>query len=914
MDEKPTKHRSAEAFSLLAGASEAGPLFAQILDATPDLYACYDLDLRFLWVNRAFEVSSGFCLKDIAGRVCHEILYQSNEPCPDCPVIAAKAAGEVREGEMSTPDGRCWLLRACPIKDECGRIASMLAVGQDITARKRMEVQLLESQKRLDTIGSRSQAMIFLWRVAEQWPVEYASQNVIQLGYSAEEFVSGSISWAGIIHPEDVAQLKADIARKIEKGIDEFVHTYRLIARSGEIRWVEDSKVILRDPEGKPIHAQGILLDVTDRKNAESALLEREQKLASIFRAAPVGIGMVIDRVIQEANDRLCYMTGYPREEMIGRNSRFLYPAQEEYDRVGNLKYTQISASGTGTVETRWLRKDGDIIHVLLSSTPLENADLMKGVTFTALDITDRRRSEDALREKTAELDYYFNNALDLFCIADMQGHFRRLNPQWQTMLGYALEDLEGKAYIEFVHPDDVEATLEATSRLRNNEAILGFTNRYRCKDGTYRWVEWRSFASDNLIYAAARDITERKQAEAERLEMERRILHTQKLESLGILAGGIAHDFNNLLMAILGNLDLALKDLPPRSSAQSCVAEAARAAGRAAELTRQMLAYSGKGQFVIQELDLSELVRENAHMLRAAITRNVSLDLNLHDHPPPISADPGQMQQIIMNLITNASEAIGDQAGTVILSTGIMPCDAAYLSRSRLEIKPSPGEFVWLEVEDHGCGMDHETQHRLFDPFFTTKFTGRGLGMSAVLGIVRGHKGAVLVDSAPGEGTRIRVLFPASSRGRRLDRAEEAGARVSQKPSGSARSEAILVVDDDEAVLEVSTRMLKRFGFKPLKASDGEEAVRTYRENTELIKVVVLDLTMPRMDGVATFEALRAVNPDVRVVLSSGYSEQDAVRRFLGQGLAGFIQKPYQAADLLESVEKALKSPGKIR
>src|SRR3990170_4789992 len=273
------------------------------------------------------------------------------------------------------------------------------------------------------------------------------------------------------------------------------------------------------------------------------------------------------------------------------------------------------------------------------------------------------------------------------------------------------------------------------------------------------------------LLYTSSRQyaadleqqIAWRKKAEQESLELERRLLHAQKLESLGVLAGGIAHDFNNLLMAILGNLDLALRKLSPLSPAGTNIQNALQAVHRGADLTRQMLAYSGKGQFVVKNIDLSELVEENAHLFRTSMAKTAALNLRLNRDLPLVEADPGQITQVIMNLITNASEAVGEKAGVIALSTGIQECDEAYLSRSRLEERPPAGRFVYLEVSDTGSGMDEETQQKLFDPFFTTKFTGRGLGMSAVLGIMRGHKGAILVDSVVGKGTTIRVLFPVS-------------------------------------------------------------------------------------------------------------------------------------------------------
>ncbi len=408
----------------------------------------------------------------------------------------------------------------------------------------------------------------------------------------------------------------------------------------------------------------------------------------------------------------------------------------------------------------------------------------------------------------------------------------------------------------------------------------------------------------NRLLYA---EIQTRQQAEEERLEMQRQLLHSQKLESLGIMAGGIAHDFNNLTMAILGNLDLALLELPPAASARHYIEQSMQASRRAADLTRQMLAYSGKGRFVIQDINLSDLVRENVHLFQAAMAKTVSLKLDLDERLQPLQGDPGQVQQVIMNLITNATEAIGDHPGEISLATGLQECDTACLQHSRLEDNPPPGLFAYVEVGDTGCGMADDTLARLFDPFFTTKFTGRGLGMAAVLGIVRGHGGAIFVDSGPERGTLIRVLFPVTAGVNATDASPPPVRPPSPVPGELPPPGAVLVVDDEPAVLQVCHAILERLGFRVLTARDGREAVDTFQAHAGQIACVIMDLTMPNLDGVSAFHQLRRLQPDVKVILSSGYNEQEVTQRFAGQGLAGFIQKPYQIKNLREELQRVL-------
>jgi len=425
------------------------------------------------------------------------------------------------------------------------------------------------------------------------------------------------------------------------------------------------------------------------------------------------------------------------------------------------------------------------------------------------------------------------------------------------------------------------------------------------------RKLEDKMLQLEQANRALERDITERARAEADRLEMERRLLHAQKLESLGVLAGGIAHDFNNLLMAVIGNLDLALLNLSPTSAGRPYVDRALRATRRGADLARQMLAYSGKGHFVITPMDLSELVRENTNLFRTAISRAVSMNLCLTQERSSIEADPGQVQQVIMNLITNASEAIGEKAGVVTLTTAVEGFDAAYLSKSRLNEKPPAGRFAYIEVSDTGCGMDAETNQRLFDPFFTTKFTGRGLGMAVVLGIVQGHRGAIMVESAVGHGSTIRVLFPAA------EAPSAAGDGDSVEFPGRAGTTAlprtVLVVDDEEVVREVCATLVQQLGFQTITAADGEEGVRLFKGHADEIGCVLLDLTMPRMHGISAFREMKRLRPDIPVILCSGYDEREATEHFTNEGLAGFLQKPYTLEDLKNKVELVLKGCARI-
>lgn len=397
--------------------------------------------------------------------------------------------------------------------------------------------------------------------------------------------------------------------------------------------------------------------------------------------------------------------------------------------------------------------------------------------------------------------------------------------------------------------------------------------------------------------------MAERQRAEERRRRVEARMLQAQKLESLGVLAGGIAHDFNNLLVSVVVNASMALNELPPESPGRDNVQQIETAALRAADLARQLLAYSGRGQMVAEPLDLSVLVEEMAGLLEVSIPKNVAFRRQLAGDLPPTQADATQLRQVVMNLVTNAAEAMDHEGGLVTVRSGVLEVQRDYFNHTYVDDDLPEGRYVYLGVSDTGCGMDEETLTRIFDPFFSTKFSGRGLGLAAVLGIVRGHKGAIKVDSEPGQGTTFKVLFPC------LEEGQQAPVAKPEDVADWRGSGTILLVDDEESVRFVVSTLLERLGFEVLTASDGLEAVEVFREHAEAIAAVLLDVTMPHMDGHEAFRQMRAIRADAPVILSSGYAEDDAAELLDGQGPAGFIEKPYRPAALVQKLREVLES-----
>lgn len=529
-----------------------------------------------------------------------------------------------------------------------------------------------------------------------------------------------------------------------------------------------------------------------------------------------------------------------------------------------------------------------------------------------------RHRMEKKLKESEQRLATILRSIGDGVIATDENGRVTYMNPVAEALTGWRLSEACGKKLSDIYSIIDSNShePIEDPVAIGMYDGITGVANDAMIvgKDGFETPIRYSITPMKDekgrmmgavLIFG---DISDQKRAEKERQHLEAQLQHTQKLESLGVLAGGIAHDFNNLLVSILGNAGLALIELPGESPARQSIEEIDVAAQRAAELTNQLLAYSGKGKFDVKPLQLNHLVEEMSHLLQTFISKKATLKFDFAPDLPAIEADASQIRQVVMNLITNAAEATGDANGLVTMKTGVMIADRQYLSAALLGEALPEGKYVYVEVVDAGCGMDAETVAKIFDPFFTTKFAGRGLGLAAVLGIVRGHRGAIKVNSVAAQGTRVRILFPISTHMDGYD--EQRGGSDSKELREWRGKGVVLIVDDEHSVREVTNRMLKHAGFTTLTAKDGGEGVELFREHAAEIVAVLLDLTMPILDGEQALRQIRRISPDVRVILTSGFTEEAAAARFADLGLAGFIQKPYQPDALIKKFREVLEKP----
>ncbi len=535
-------------------------------------------------------------------------------------------------------------------------------------------------------------------------------------------------------------------------------------------------------------------------------------------------------------------------------------------------------------------------------ATPVGDEALVQVVDVGAID-----RTRSALADTTHRLA----RAEEIARLGNWSWEIDTGHVEWSdglyALLGRERGFLPARARLDDVlHPDDHALNEAAIDQALRTGEPYRLRLRLRAGDGTWRRVDARGeVIRDDAgrpirMFGTVQDVTAVHEVDEALRRLETQMLHAQKLESLGVLAGGIAHEFNNLLVGMLGNASLALLDTPAESPARSALADIEHAAQRAAELTRQLLAFSGRGRFVVEPIDLSRLVEEMTALLRATLTKKAELTLALPPGLPAIEGDATQLRQVIMNLLSNASDAIGDESGTIAIRTGVQEVDARYRTALVNGDAIGDGPHVYVDVADTGHGMESAVVQRVFDPFYSTKFTGRGLGLAATLGIVRGHGGAIRVYSERGRGSTFRLLFPTSAATAVRDQpaAADADARIDAT---------VLVVDDESAVRTVAKALLERRGCRVLLAEDGEQGVAVFARDPAAIDLVLLDLTMPRLDGEQAFRALRGIDPDVRVVLMSGYNQQDVTAHFVGKGLAGFVQKPFRASELHDSVARAL-------
>ncbi len=691
------------------------------------------------------------------------------------------------------------------------------------------------------------------------------------------------------VHPDSKSAIRQDLGL-VREGKGSVLKEYRIKNFEGKDIWIEAL--------GNRVNYNGgsadlvTFRDITKRKKATAAAQEGARKYRTLFETT--GTAMVIieeDMTISLVNKETEKLSGYSREEMEGKKKVDDFILREDLEKMG--KYHRLRRidpnSAPRSYEARLVNRDGNILNALIT------VDLIPGTRQSVgslIDITEQKQIEKALRESENKYRSLVENSTEAIFIAQ-DGHIKFPNPRTLEALGYTEKELSEIPFASIIHPEDRGSVIERHFRRLKGENFPGsYTYRVITKSGDVIWIRLNSVtltwegraATLNLVS----DITQEKR-------LEEQFRAAQKMESIGTLAGGLAHNFNNLLTGIQGYISLALFDMKPGDPHYADLVAAEEQVKSGAKLTSQLLGFARKGRYEVKPVDLNSIVHQSADMFertQKGIRVHRSLERNLWT----AEVDKGQIEQSLLNLFINAWQAMPG-GGDLHLGTENVVLDLNY----RKPFHVNPGKYVKISVRDTGTGIDKAIQQKIFEPFFTTKGVGRGngLGLASVYGIVKNHGGYITVYSEPGHGAVFNLYFPASDREILIEKKSTGGIQRG--------SETVLLIDDEEIVVDVVAKALKLTGYKVLAAKNGEEGVRIFEEKQREISLVILDMIMPGMSGAKVFGQLKRIDPDIKVILSSGYSMDGEASEIMAQGCNAFIQKPFGIQNLSQKIREVL-------
>lgn len=888
----------------------------EALGESEALFAVVGFDGVMRWVNGAYRRQLGHDPRALVGQSYRELIHPEDRVA----VQSAHARVDDPDHQGSRVD--------CRVRSADGEWRWYAFVGLTDRSRERsytIGVEI-EAGKRAEAALGRARDIAAVARTATYdglWDVDLVTGEIncnarfyAMLGYRSGEIEFRYDNWLKVVHPDDRERVSAAFEDHLWGEAPMYQLEHRLLRRDGSVCWVlARGQVVTRQGGFNPLRMIGSYTDVTERRLVEDALARSEERARCIVEA--VTVPMVITRLSDGA-------VSFANPHAVSRFGRRCDP-DEGGDFYAGVAERAAFVRGleqdghVGQLEMTMPRDDGDPIFVITSASLIE-FDGEPAVLATFSDITERRRAEEAIRERNETLDLILRTTSDGIWDWDLRTDVVRYSARWKEMLGYAPDELADHAdtWRGLIHADDAPIAERRLREHLDTGAPFEHTSRYRHRDGTLRYILVRGHAirdddGPSRMVGNHTDITDQMRARDERRKMEDRLQNAQRLESMGVMAKGVAHDFNNLMMAVLGNAELALLDLPARGAetaaddVRDALGEIALTARRASELCNQLLAYAGEGELRFEPMHIGDLIIEMRQLLEATVSRKAHLILDCEADLPATRGDPNRLRQAIANLVLNASDALGGLPGNIRITTGL--CDPTFDADGGAAVDPLPeGFYLYADVIDDGAGIDPEIVPRIFDPFFTTRRgSGRGLGLAAALGVVRSHGGSIAVDSEPGAGSRFRLLLPIVDEARRVGPDRITGETPAVEIGDYRGEGTILLVDDEDGIRAVGQRVLERVGFTVLLAVDGREAVARFRAAGQDLRGVVLDLTMPELGGEEVYRILREMRLDVPILLMSGFPEHSATQGLADDAHAEFLAKPFTHTQLIASLARLL-------
>jgi len=870
---------------------ESHQLLNSVMDAVPDLLIVIDKSYRIQYTN--FKGHDLIVQSDLEKKkTCYGRFKLLDAPCEDCNARRVFESRSPAESEMMNPaDGRLSEVRAFPILDEFGEVHAVVEHVRDITERKKAEDELRKSEERFrDTF---EQAAVGIAHVASDGSWLLVNQKLCDIvGYSREELLTKTFQ--DITYPADLEIDLAYVRQVLADKIKTYSMEKRYIRKDGSLVWINLTVSLVRNTAGATDYFISVIEDITSRKQMEVSLKESEERYRYLVEN--------IDELIctHDLQGNLLFVSSGPAHllgsapgDMVGKNLRsYLAPeVRDQFDEYLATIQRDGRASGLMLVQSssgeKRLWEYRNKLHGATGSEPL--------VLGVARDVTERRQAEEALRESRERYQKLFNESKDGVYITGLDGQLLDANEAFYETFGYARDEILGQDIrFTYANPSDRDRFVQA---IEEQGFLKDFPLVLKRSDGSQMECLLTSSvrrAGDGTAIGyqgILRDTTEQR-------NLQKQLLQAQKMEAIGTLAGGVAHDFNNVLQVALGYSDLILSDEKFPTSYRADLHKIHESARRGADLVQRLLTFSRKVEIKPSPINLNYRITELRKMVERTIPKMIDVQLILSESLASINADPTQIDQVLMNLAVNARDAM-PEGGKLIFETANIMLDEEY-AKTHLEAKLGP--HVLLMVTDTGSGMDQETLEHIFEPFYTTKAVGEGtgLGLAMVHGIVKNHGGHITCYSEPGQGTTFKIYIPALI-------ADEVQEEKDARPMPRGGSETILLVDDEEIIRDLGSRILSKGGYKVVLASNGKDALKLYQQRRDEISLVILDLIMPEMGGKQCLEALASLDPSVKVVIASGYSPNGPTKKALAAGAKGFVNKPYDIRQVLEVVREVL-------